>query len=155
MTCLCIARVPSPIEFFLAPAILGKIANSTDMAANGSASSANGDASQVLDLLALQESENSRASLVRKHDTLKAQMEQLKQERQEQAKKKKALTAAIKNAKRKRSRIIHKAASLSKEDIVQILCHKSEVEDRKFKKLRGSSDGTVSVDEDAPASESK
>ena len=103
------------------------------MAAMGS-----GDGSSsvnVLDLLAAQEQEDKRAELVRRHDTLKTKMDTLKRQRDEQAKQKKALTAALKQAKRQKSRIISKAATLSKDDIVAILCLKNEQESKKLQKL--------------------
>ena len=89
----------------------------------------------VLDLLAAQEQEDKRAELVRRHDTLKTRMDTLKRQREEQAKQKKALTAALKLAKRQKSRIISKAASLSKDDIVAILCLKNEQESKKIQRL--------------------
>ena len=90
---------------------------------------------QDLDVLAAQETESKRAELVRRHDTLKNKMESLKREREEQAKQKKALTAALRVAKRQKHRIMSKASTLSKEDIVAILCLKSEQESKKLQKL--------------------
>ena len=113
----------------------------------------------VLDVLAAQETENKRAELVRKHDTLRTKMDTLKRQREEQAKQKKALTAALRIAKRKRSRIVSKATTLSKEDIVAILCLKSEQEGKKLQKrdrqAASSNPSGVSepsaADADAPA----
>ena len=89
----------------------------------------------VLDVLAAQETENKRAELVRKHDTLRTKMDTLKRQREEQAKQKKALTAALRIAKRQKSRIMSKASTLSKDDLVAILCLKSEQESKKLQKL--------------------
>ena len=89
----------------------------------------------VLDLLAAQEQEDKRAELVRRHDTLKARMDALKRQREEQSKQKKALTAALRLAKRQKKRIITKASTLSKDDIVAILCLKNEQESKKFARL--------------------
>ena len=82
----------------------------------------------VLDMLAAKDNENARQAVVRKHDTLKDKIEQLKKERAEQARKRKLLSIALKNAKRAKSRIVHKASKLSQEDIVAILCYKHEKE---------------------------
>ena len=91
------------------------------MATRGSGSASSAPAVNIIDLLAAQDSENARAELVRKHDTLKIKMDMLKKERAEQSKQKRALTVAIKAAKRAKSRIVAKATTLSKDDIVQIL----------------------------------
>ena len=88
----------------------------------------------VIDLLAAQDSENKRAELVRKHDTLKTKMETLRKERAEQSRNKKAITAALKAAKRAKSRIVAKATTLSQDDIVQILCFKNEQDAKKARK---------------------
>ena len=73
----------------LALTFVSRLANSDTMAAMGSGSASNAaPAVNILDLLAAQDNENARTELVRKHDTLKVKMDVLKQERQEQAKKK-------------------------------------------------------------------
>ena len=90
-----------------------KRGNSDTMAAAGRGSASSAPAVNLLDLLAVQDSENARAELVRKHDTLKAKMDTLKKQREEQKKQKKALTAALKLAKRQKSRIISKLRSNS------------------------------------------
>ena len=82
----------------------------------------------VMEMLAAKDNENARMDALRKHDSLKDKIEQLKKERAEQARKRKLLTAALKNAKRAKSRIIHKASKLSQEDTVAILCYKQEKE---------------------------
>ena len=114
----------------------------------------------VLDLLAAQEQEDKRAELVRRHDTLKARMDALKRQREEQSKQKKALTAALRLAKRQKKRIITKASTLSKDDIVAILCLKSEQESKKLQKLERQAASSspsrvtepIAATADAPAS---
>ena len=140
---------------FLALTLVSRLANSDTMAAMGSGSASSAPAVNVLDLLAAQDNENARTELVRKHDTLKVKMDVLKQERQEQAKKKKALTKALKAANRAKARIVAKATTLSKEDLVAILCHKNVQEARKFKRLNAKSRTApaTNVEDDAPAAE--
>ena len=140
----------------LALTFVSRLANSDTMAAMGSGSASNAaPAVNILDLLAAQDNENARTELVRKHDTLKVKMDVLKQERQEQAKKKKALTKALKAANRAKARIVAKATTLSKEDLVAILCHKNVQEARKFKRLNAKSRTApaTNVEDDAPAAE--
>ena len=122
--------------------------------ASGSASSVPAT-TNILDLLVAQQSEDARLELVRKHDTLKARMDMLKEQRQAQAKQKKALTKAIKAANRAKSRTVAKATTLSKDDLVAILCHKSAQESRKFKKLNAKSSSAEATSDvgDAPADE--
>ena len=110
------------------------------MATAGMAAEGDGAGVNVLDLLAAQTNENARAELVRKHDTLKLKMETLKKERVDQSKQEKQLTAALKQARRAKSRIVHKATSLSTDDIVQILCLKNEKDAKKKAKGSSSSD---------------
>ena len=141
-------------SLLLALNVVSTLHNSDTMSAmaSGSASSVPATTS-ILDLLVAQESEDARLELVRKHDTLKARMDILKEQRQAQAKQKKALTKAIKAAARAKSRIVAKATTLSKDDLVAILCHKSAQESRKLKKLNtksSSAEPTAEVD-DAPA----
>ena len=117
------------------------------MAASSNGDATLGNGANVLDLLAATDSENKRAELVRKHDTLKVKMETLRNERAAQAKQKKAITAALKAAKRARSRIVTKACSLSSDDIVQILCLKNEQEAKKKKKAQAPAPAEAPVPE--------
>ena len=104
------------------------------MAAMGSG--AGSSSINVLDLLAAQEEEEKRKELVHKHDTLKSKMDVLKKQREEHKKQKKAMTAALRMARKQKSRIIKKATTLTKDDIVAILCFKNEQESKKFAKLQ-------------------
>ena len=63
-------------------------------------------------------------------------MEVLKKQREEHKKQKKALTTALRMARKQKSRIIKKATTLTKDDIVAILCFKNEQESKKFAKLQ-------------------
>ena len=84
--------------------------------------------SNVMEMLAAKDSENARQDVLRKHDTIKDKTEQPKKERAEQAKKRELLSAALKNAKRAKSRITHRASKLSQDDTVAMLCYKQEKE---------------------------
>ena len=105
------------------------------MASSGSASSHSDGEATALNLLATTDDEERRIELLKKHDTLKTRMEQLRRERTEQNKKKKQLTAALRLAQRRKKRIVGKACSLSDTDIVQILCLKNEQKGKKEAKL--------------------
>ena len=143
-------------SIFVRLTLVSKLAKSDTMAAMGSGSAGSAaPAVNILDLLAAQDNENARTELVRKHDTLKVKMDLLREERQAQAKKKKQLTKALKAANRAKARIITKATTLSKDDLVAILCHKSVQEGRKFKRLaaKSSTAAATHVEDDAPVTE--
>ena len=112
------------------------------MALSTSASSSSDADAIAFNLLATEGDETGRLQLLKKHDTLKSKMEELKMERAEQNKKKKQLTAALKLAQRKKKRIVGKGCALSEADIVQILCLKNEQKGKKKAKLAAASRDT-------------
>ena len=96
----------------------------------------------VIELLAAQQDASRRAEVLLRHDTLKHEVDRLRLERKEQMKKQKAMTAAIKSAKRKKQRIVNKACNLSTDDIVQILCLKNDqLEKKRIRQSSSSSTG--------------
>ena len=80
------------------------------MALSTSASSSSDADAIAFNLLATEGDETGRLQLLKKHDTLKSKMEELKMERAEQNKKKKQLTAALKLAQRKKNALSGKPA---------------------------------------------
>ena len=100
-------------------------------------SASNGESDvNVYNLLAVQDDEASRLNLLKRHDTLKAKMDELKKVRADQNKVKKQMSASLKLVQRQKKRIVNNATSLSTNDIVQILCLKNEQQHKKQAKAK-------------------
>ena len=114
-------------------------------AAREQTTSASAVGTSVIELLAAQDDHVRRAEVLFRHDALKREMDRLRSERKEQAKRQKAMTAAIKSVKRKKQRIVNQACKLSTDDIVQILCLKNDQVEKKRNRQSSSSSTVESV----------